>query len=172
MDVRLSASPLQGKSCSPLRARYFSNGAADRSKNRRNLPHRPKRRKHRPLPSRCKPPPRSKTNLPSKWLEQMLRRSRALTSRSWATTEKSGAARRSGCSAQSRTPWPLTARSPEPAFEHAGGFSDSVDSTSLMIVVELPPGHPRVFFLGLEHDPEKWAPVFRKRSCSNKAGAG
>jgi hypothetical protein len=21
---------------------------------------------------------------------------------------------------------------------------------------------------GLEHDPEKWAPVFRKRSCSNK----
>jgi hypothetical protein len=21
---------------------------------------------------------------------------------------------------------------------------------------------------GLEHDPEKWVPVFRKRSCSNK----
>ena len=38
----------------------------------------------------------------------------------------------------------------------------------LMIVVEPPPGHPRGFFLSLEHDPEKWAPVFQKRSCSNK----
>ena len=26
----------------------------------------------------------------------------------------------------------------------------------------------RVFIAGLEHDPEKWVPVFRIRSCSNK----
>jgi hypothetical protein len=71
--VPRSASPLRGKSCFPLPARGFSNGAADRSKNP-NLPRRrknrlrPKRRK--PRPPRRKPPSRRKPNLSSNRLKR------------------------------------------------------------------------------------------------------